>query len=76
MQARQLCWLSCIARFLFQPLTGFHEHAEQDPQSTSLDGGHLDSGGLDRYQVYVTERHWDMASLSWLPWQQKETSLD
>lgn len=41
----------------------------QDPQSLSLwdkllDGGHLDSGGLDRYQVYVTEKHWDVASLS------------
>lgn len=45
----------------------------QDPYSPSLwdkslDGGHLDSGGIDCYQVYVTKRDWDGASLSWLPW--------
>lgn len=77
---RSCCW-SCIARLLVQLLAVFHECAMQDPQSPSLrdeslDGGHLDSGGLDRSQVYVTERHWGGASLSWPPWQQKETNLD
>lgn len=41
-----------------------------------MEATHWDSGGLDRYQVYVTERHWGGASSSWLPWQRKETDLD